>query len=291
MKVSIVGPGAMGCLFAARLEKAGINVTLVDYRSDRAGRLRSAGITVETSGEIINAKPEIALRVPERQDLVITLTKGYSLRDLRLPPDVIVLTLQNGLGNVEALCSVIGSARVLAGVTTEASTLLSEGHVRHVAGGVTRIGSWTSASPKNALAVLAKAGFEVESTDSPGQMIWEKAAINAGINPLTAILGVPNGKLLQLSEARQIMRDLVVEAVKVAATEGYRFNYSMVEKVEEVCRETGENISSMLQDIRAGRMTESDALSGEILRRGQLANLPTPRTRMVWQLIKSLEQR
>jgi 2-dehydropantoate 2-reductase len=141
------------------------------------------------------------------------------------------------------------------------------------------------------VAVLSKAGFEVETTDSPGQMIWEKVGINAGINPLTAILGVPNGRLLQLPEARQIMRDLVVEAVKVAATEGYRFGYSMVEKAEEVCKQTSENISSMLQDVRAGRPTEIEALSGEILRRAQLANLPTPRTRVIWQLVKSLELR
>lgn len=281
----------MGCLFATRLEKAGINVTLVDYRSDRAARLRSGGVAVETADGDITAKPEIALRVPERQDLVIVLTKGYSLADLRLPAEVPILTLQNGLGNVETLCAAVGSARVLAGVTSEASTLLSEGRVRHVAPGLTRIGSWTSASPKNAMAVLSKAGFEVETTDSPGQMIWEKVGINAGINPLTAILGVPNGRLLQLPEARQIMRDLVVEAVKVAATEGYRFGYSMVEKAEEVCKQTSENISSMLQDIRAGRPTEIEALSGEILRRAQLANLPTPRTRVIWQLVKSLEQR
>ena len=87
------------------------------------------------------------------------------------------------------------------------------------------------------------------------------------------------------------MRDLVVETAKVAATEGYKFGYSLVERAEEVCKETADNISSMLQDVRAGKRTEIDAISGEILRRAQLASLPTPRTRVVWQLVKGLEQR
>ncbi|MCC6152642.1 MAG: hypothetical protein IT367_02730 [Candidatus Hydrogenedentes bacterium] len=87
------------------------------------------------------------------------------------------------------------------------------------------------------------------------------------------------------------MRDLVVEAVKVAATEGYRFENSVVEVAEKTCTDTAENISSMLQDVRAGRTTEIDALSGEIVRRAQLSALPTPRTRVVWQLIKGIERR
>lgn len=291
MKISVIGPGAMGCLFALRLDKAGIKVTLVDYRADRAARLRSSGITLETATGRLTATPDISLRVPDRQDLVIIATKAYSISSLRFPADVPVLTLQNGLGNVETLCAAIGSARVLAGITSEAATLLDEGQVKHVAAGATRVGAWTSAATDTAVTALAKAGFNVEASNFPGQMIWEKVAINAGINPLTAILDVNNGRILELPEARQIMRDLVVEAVKVAATEGYRFDYSMVEKAEEICKQTGENISSMLQDIRAGHRTEIESLSGEIIRRAQLATLPTPRTRVIWQLIKSLEQR
>jgi 2-dehydropantoate 2-reductase len=138
---------------------------------------------------------------------------------------------------------------------------------------------------------LRDAGFNVEPTDAPGQAIWEKVAINAGINPLTAILNVSNGQILDIPEVRQLLRDLVVEAVKVASTEGYRFEHSLVEVAEATCAITSENISSMLQDIRAGKQTEIDAISGEIVRRAQLSALPTPRTRVIWQLVKGLERR
>jgi len=291
MKVAVIGPGAMGCLFAAKLAKSGVQTTLVDYRPDRAANLQKSGITVEEAGGTFTAKPAVSARMPDGQHLVIVLTKAYSLKNLQFRDSYPILTLQNGLGNIETLCSMVGSARVLAGVTCEASTLLSVGHVRHVAPGLTTVGSWTSCSPKVAAEALEKAGFQVEETDAPGQKIWEKVAINAAINPLTALLGVQNGKLLDMREVRQLMRDLVVETAKVAATEGYKFGYSLVERAEEVCRETADNISSMLQDIRAGKRTEIDAISGEILRRAQLASLPTPRTRVVWQLVKGLEQR
>ena len=81
------------------------------------------------------------------------------------------------------------------------------------------------------------------------------------------------------------------EAAKVAATEGYRFSGSMVERAEELCTATAENVSSMLQDIRAGRRTEIESISGEILRRATMASLPTPRTRVIYQLVRSLESR
>lgn len=289
MKVAVVGPGAMGCLFAARLAQSGAKTCLVDYKTDRVARLNESGITVESESGTFTAKPEVVPSIPTGAALVIVLCKSHSTGRLRFPPDVPVLTLQNGLGNVEMLCSMVGSARVLVGITSEAATLLSEGKIRHAASGLTRFGAWTSCPTEPALGLLRKAGFEIEVTEAPGQLIWEKVSINAAINPLTAILNVPNGMLIELKEVRQLMRDLVVEAAKVAATEGYRFDHSLVEIAEDICRKTNSNISSMLQDIRAGKQTEIDAISGEILRRAQLASLPTPRTRVIYQIVRGLE--
>ncbi len=291
MKIAVVGPGAMGCLFAARLAQSGAKTYLVDHRGDRAEVLEKEGIKIESDGGVITARPQVSLSVPNGADVAIVLTKAYDTGSLRFPAEIPVLSLQNGLGNVEGLCALVGSARVLAGATTEAATLLGPGHVRHVASGETAFGAWTSCPTDHAQQALSAAGFQVDVTDSPGQLIWEKTTLNAGINPLSAILGVPNGQLLKIKEARQLMRDLVVEAAKVAATEGYRFAGSLVEQAEALCEKTAENISSMLQDVRASRRTEIDAISGEILRRAQLASLPTPRTRVVYQIVRSLEQR
>jgi 2-dehydropantoate 2-reductase len=291
MKIAIVGPGAMGCLFGARLQRAGVRTTLVDHQAQRVERLEKAGIVIERDGEELTAKPAISLHIPTGQDLIIVTVKAYATGSLRFPPETPVLTVQNGLGNVETLCAMVGSARVIAGSTSEAATLLGEGRIHHVADGITRFGAWTSCDTSIALQALERAGFNTEVTEAPGQLVWEKAAISSGINPLTAILNIPNGQLLHIREARQIMRDLVVEAAKVAATEGYRFEKSLVEVAEELCEQSAENISSMLQDVRASKQTEIDAISGEILRRATLASLPTPRTRVIYQIVRSLEQR
>ncbi len=291
MKVGVIGPGAMGCLYAARLAHSGAKVHLVDHREDRAERLEKSGITVEGPDGMLEERVSVTTHVPTGLDFIIVLTKAYSTASLRFPPETPVLTLQNGLGNVETLCSILGSARVMAGATSEAAHLVEEGRTRHVAPGVTCFGAWTSCPVEPAAEALEKAGFNVELTDAPGQMIWEKVAINAGINPLTALLNVPNGRLLELSEIRQLMRDLVVESAKVAATEGYRFDHSLVEVAEQMCEQTAENISSMLQDVRSGKQTEIDALSGEIMRRATMASLPTPRTRVICQLVRGLEKR
>lgn len=289
--VSVVGPGALGCLFAGRFVRAGFKVHLVDYRQERINRLLKTGIEIHENGNVEKYQVHISSHIPANQDLVLVLVKSYSTNSLFLPPDALVLTLQNGLGNVETLCKKTSVDRILAGVTTEAATLLEEGKTRHTASGKTIIGSWTTAPVQGAVEILARAGFDVEVTNSPSQAIWEKVAVNAGINPLTAILNVPNGMLLKIREVRELLRDLVAEAAKVAGTEGYRFNRSLIELAEETCEKTAENISSMLQDIRAGRKTEIESLSGEILRRGIAAMLPTPRTRTVYQLVRGLEQR
>ena len=291
MKVAIIGPGAMGCLYAARLCQSGETVYLVDYKKERADRLEKSGITVDSAEGTLVEHPNCVTQIPTGLDLIIVLTKAYSTNNLRFPPDTPVLTLQNGLGNVEILCTLIGSARLLAGATSEAATWVEEGHIKHIAGGVTSFGAWTSCPTDQASEMLGKAGFEVTISDAPGQLIWEKTAINAGINPVAALLDVSNGRLLELKEIRQLMRDLVVEAAKVASTEGYRFDHSLVEVAEGLCEQTSDNICSMLQDIRAGKQTENDAIGGEILRRAQIASLPTPRTRVVYQLLRGLENR
>jgi 2-dehydropantoate 2-reductase len=291
MKVSVIGPGAMGCLFAARLANGGVQTTLVDYKTDRANRLNEAGIEVESDSGSISASPAVVTAVPEDQDLIIVCVKSYATKLLNLPSNMPVLTLQNGLGNTETLCSTVGSANVLAGVTHEAAILASEGQVTHTASSKTLFGSWTSCPTQAAEDALSAAGFRFEVTAAPGQTLWEKVSASNAINPLTALLNVQNGALLEIPEVRQLMRDLVVESVKVASTEGYRFPYSLVEEAEGLCSNFPQNVSPMLQDVRAGKQTEIESLGGEILRRAQVAALPVPRTRVIYQLIRGMEAR
>lgn len=289
--VAVVGPGALGCLFAARLALSAQEVILVDHDTARAQRLAASGITLEDSQGVHRVPIQTATAVPERVALTIILTKAQDTPSILLPPQTPVLTFQNGLGNAEILSAQVGEEWVIAGSTTEASTLLGEGHLRHAARGLTRLGPWTHCPLGPALATLQSAGFSVEACANPRQILWEKAVVSAGLNPLTALLNVPNGALVAHEESRSLLSDLVSEASSVAAAEGFPFAGGAVEAAERVCTATGKNISSMLQDIRAGRGTEIEAISGELLRRGERHGISLPATRMVYHLIRGLEHR
>ena len=289
-KVAVIGPGALGCLFAARLAQPDIQVSLVDYREERAALLNKTGITVTTADGDLHQYIPVTTTITDNPDLVLVLVKSYTTSKLHLAPHIPVLTLQNGLGNAETLAAAPTENPVLAGATSEAVTWLEAGHVRHVAAGHTVFGAWTSCDTKAPLQLLQKAGFNVTVTDNPAKALWKKAIINAGINPLAGTLNVPNGALLEKRESRELLRELLVEAVKVAAIEGHHYDCSMVEETERICDITRDNICSMLQDIRNHKRTEIDAISGEILRRAQKANLSIPHTQVMYKLVRALEQ-
>ncbi len=290
MKVAVIGPGAIGSLFAAKLHTVGVPVTLVDHKAERAKRRSKEGYALESNGATQTYTVPSEAKVPGDAEMQIVAVKSYSIESLNLLEGVPTLVLSNGLGNIESVCGKVGSANVLCGVTYEAVTRLDEHAFRHVASGLTHVGPWTSCDPMPILEALQRAGFEAELNEAPGQALWEKVIVNGAINPISALTGVPNGDLMKVPELRALVRDLVVESVKVAATEGYRFARSLVEHTEWVCENTASNLSSMLQDIRAGRQTEIEAISGEILRRAELATLACPRTRVVYQLVKGLER-
>lgn len=281
----------MGCLFAARFCDAGFDTVLVDHDETRTRRLAQNGVTVESASGTRSAYPTICTAVPAARDLVLVLTKSSATHSLRIPGGQPTLTLQNGLGNAEMLAETVGSEWVLAGSTSQAATLLDEGRVYHAAEGPTVFGAWTTCGAEMPARMLRQAGFQTRLTDRPPEILWEKAIASTAINPLTALFDVKNGRLLDCEASRGLLRELVTEASSVAAAERIQVSGEMVERTEDICRATAGNVSSMLQDLRAGRPTEIEAITGEILRRGERASLPLSVSATVYRLIKGLERR
>jgi 2-dehydropantoate 2-reductase len=136
---------------------------------------------------------------------------------------------------------------------------------------------------------LRAAGFIVESAPDANALLWGKLVINAAINPLSALLGVPNGELLARREARALMAAVAREAASVAVAQGIGLPYpDPVVAVETIARRTATNRSSMLQDVRRGAPTEIDAINGAIVQAGAQTGVPTPINRTLWQLLKAL---
>lgn len=302
MRVTVIGPGGVGLLWAGRLAQAGAQVALLDHRPERAQRLNDEGIILEDDiGHVNHRLPASALpQVLKQTDLALVCVKAYQTEEVakvlggNLGPGGRALTLQNGVGNVEALVSALGPERVLGGITSEGATLLKEGHVRHAGKGQTHLGpaqGRVDAFTQEAAELLNNAGFTAQAVEGCQNLIWTKLVINVGINALTAILNVPNGRLLDLPHSAALMEQAVTEAVKVGHGLGISFIHEdMLEAVRDVARRTAQNISSMLQDVRAKRRTEVQFINGAVLEKGSELAVSCPINATLTNLVLALEE-
>jgi 2-dehydropantoate 2-reductase len=204
-----------------------------------------------------------------------------------LAGDGLALTLQNGLGNYEALLRRLGSARVALGSTTTGATLLGPGLAR--AGGEGTISIERHPALGLMEEALKSAKFEVQIVEDAQSLIWGKLVVNAAINPLTALLRVPNGELLENPAARELMSALAYEAAQVAEAENVHLPFAdPLMAAEEVARKTAANHSSMLQDVLRGAPTEIEAICGAITRRGEQHGVATPVNYVFRLLVQAL---
>jgi len=288
----------MATLFAGRLAGAGCAISMLGTWDVGLHALRDKGARLVDERGHEQAWPVLAIRDPaECRDVkqAIVLEKSWqtprAAQQLSqcLSPDGLALTLQNGLGNYEVLAQTLGEERVALGTTTGGATLLGPGLVRASGEGEISVQEHARSGPLST--ALHAAGFNVNVVLDANALIWGKLVINSAINPLTALLGVPNGELLRRPAARSLLRELAEETATVARAEnielGFRDAGGMV---EDVARRTAGNYSSMLQDVRRGAPTEIDAICGAVSRAGKRHGIPTPLNSMCWQLVRAMAQ-
>lgn len=301
MRLVVIGPGALGLLMACRLSQAGAQVSLLDYRPQRAQKLAQEGVYLEDqAGEHHFSLPaDTQAQVLGQCDLALVCVKAYQTQVVaqelgrHLGPGARVLTVQNGAGNVETLGQAVGLERVLGGITSEGATLLAQGRVRHAGQGQTHLGP-ALGQPDDfcgrVVELFQGAGFETAPATGVANLIWTKLVINVGINALTAILDVNNGVLLELESAGALMERAVGEAVAVGRATGIEFlHQDMLAATQEVARRTAGNISSMRQDVAARRRTEIDYINGAVCRKGRELSLATPVNETLSDLVRAIE--
>jgi 2-dehydropantoate 2-reductase len=294
--ILIVGTGALACLFAARLSAVGIQVTMLGTWPEGIAAIESKGVTLLEADGNQHSYPVQVVTDPKKcvdMKLALVLVKSWQTervgRQLKecLHPRSQTLTLQNGLGNRQKLAQYLGTARVFQGITTIGGTLLRPGLVRPGGEGLLSI----EAIPQLEvfIKIFRRANLEVEKTAEIESLIWGKLAVNAAINPLTAILGVPNGVLLAYQQLRQLMALASEEVAAVAAAQGIQLPYDEIPAaVEDVARRTARNHSSMLQDVQRGAPTEIEAINGAVLRVAEQTSVPTPVNQTLYLLVKSM---
>lgn len=210
-----------------------------------------------------------------------------------------MISLQNGLGNLEAIAQMVTPEKIIGGITSHGATLIDIGHIRHAGKGDTIIGRVQRSEVMNKRIdedlykiadLLSQAKIETEVSADIEGTIWSKLIINAAINPLTAITRLKNGQLLNSEETRRLLDLVAEEAGKIVKLVGISLVYPDIKsKVYDVCKATAQNTSSMLQDILRGRRTEIDAINGAIVAKAKDLNIDAPVNEMLTCLVKTLE--
>ncbi len=302
MKIVIIGPGAMGCLFAGYFAKKKQNdIWILDRSPRRAKRLNENGLNIETEKGSFSVKINATARASDIKspDLLILCVKSYDTEEALktiepiLTKDSRVLSLQNGLGNLEMMSEIVGSERVLGGVTAQGATTLREGYIRHAGAGETVIGNISgrlTVSMRPVRELFNLSGFPTRFTKDINSIIWSKLIINVGINAISALTRLKNGALIESQGTREVVSMAVTEAVRISKRKRIKLSYDdPIAKVESVCRATALNLSSMLQDVLKKRRTEIDYINGAIVRQAKSLNIPSPTNVILADLIKSIE--
>ena len=295
VEILVFGAGAVGSFFGGLLSR-GNDVTLIG-RQDHVDAIRAHGLRISGKTAMI-AKPHAATRVPRgaKPEFIFITTKAYdtgsAMSSLHPFADrATFVTLQNGLGNAETIAKT--GRRVVAGTTANGVTFLGPGEIRHAGIGETVLGAWAGVAQRDLVRLrdlLADAGLVVRITNDVRTELWSKLVVNAAINPLAALAGVPNGRLARERHLLASLEAVSREAASVAEAEGARIDADeLVHRTVLVARRTATNRGSMLQDLDRGRRTEIDAITGAVVRAAAKHRIPVPLNEALYALIRARE--
>ncbi|WP_269509472.1 ketopantoate reductase family protein [Burkholderia sp. IMCC1007] len=312
MRIAILGAGAMGSLFGGLLAERGAAVTLIDVNEAHLDAIRRDGLRIDDDrGErrirtLQAVRPEAAnadaAAAPDTPfDLVIVFTKSLHTRAALdgvravLSPHTFVLTLQNGLGNVETLNAFVPLERILVGVTTWPADVAGPGHVRsHGTGTIRMMTADGAARPFAATvaAALSGAGLACSLDADVWAAIWEKVAFNAALNTLCAATGCTVDQLGNHHDGPRLALAIAAEAAAVARAKGIAVDGERIARnVEHAIRDHRGHRPSMLQDVLAGRRTEIDAISGRVVAAARETGVAVPHTDALLALVRLIDAR
>ncbi len=302
MRIALIGSGAMGMLFGGYLSKDN-PVVLIDIDRAKVDMINQKGIVIqEPGGKTIEAHPRAAYSADElgEMDLVILSVKAMHsssalMANRRLiGPDTYVMSLQNGSGHEAVMKEFVAQKNIVIGTTQHNSSVIEPGVIHHGGGGKTFIGSITGevGGLKSIEKTFNQCGFETEISGNIQRKIWEKLFINTSASVLTAILQSKLGFLLESGHAWRLAEQLIREAVAAANGEGMGFEEEkVIDELHRLLEQAKEGYTSIYADIRDGRKTEVDTISGAVVSAGKRNNVPAPCHEFVVGLIHAMEDK
>ncbi|MBV8167093.1 MAG: 2-dehydropantoate 2-reductase [Alphaproteobacteria bacterium] len=300
MTVAVLGAGALGSYIGGRLAEHGASVTLIARDATRLQAIDRDGLTIEDDkGErVIKVRAAPAAALHDKIGVFLVLCKAMHTADAiqsvahLIGPETWAVTLQNGLGNEDALATLLPPARIGIGMTDVPAGLVTPTHAKSPGSGTIRFWSMDGADSPALRAIetlLAGAGFNCVATPAIATDVWEKVAFNGALNALGAITRRANGGL-DNRDGRAVADAVVDEAVAVAKALGVPVDPARIRtKIDGALTKHRLHKGSMLQDVLAGRLTEIDHINGAIVRAADQAKLPAPVNRTLVHLMKLVE--
>jgi len=298
--VAILGAGAMGCLFGARIAETGARVVVIDLDAARLATIAASGIvlTDDFGTRTVPVQAALAADVRAPVDLVLLFTKGMhsasaiaSVAHLRAGGPI-ALTLQNGIGNAELLAESFGADRVVMGTALVPADLTGPRAVSSHGFASISLGSMTpdgEAATDRVAALLGSARFSVARRADIAAAVWEKVAFNAALNAIAMICEVPNGGI-DNAPGRRIAEAVAAETAAVAAARGIAIDRaSVVASILAALRGHRDHKASMLHDREMGRPSEIETINGAIAREGARLGVPTPVCDTLSDLVRIIE--
>ena len=295
MKIAVMGAGAVGCYYGGMLARAGHAVSLIG-RAAHVEAVRRDGLWLDTTTfqahVAMQASTEAAAVVGAA--LVLVCVKSTDTESAaaqitaHLSPDAQVLSLQNGIDNAERLQALL-KREVAPAVVYVAAEMAGPGHVKHHGRGELVIGPSTQS---DALAALfAAAGVPVQVSDNVAAALWAKLVLNCAYNALSAITGLPYGRVVQGEGVQAVMHDVVQECVSVARAADVSLPDDLWDSVQALAGTMPAQMSSTAQDLARGKRSEIDHLNGHIVRRGEALGIATPVNRTLHALVRFIESK
>ncbi len=296
MKIAVMGAGAVGGYYGAMLARAGHTVVMI-ARPQHVEVIAHRGLRLQTAvfDEQVPVAASTDASAVQGADLVLFCVKstdtesaGAQLRP-HLAPGALVLTLQNGVDNADRLRRVLPGHEVAAAVVYVATEMAGPGHVKHHGRGELVIEP--SSRSEAVTHALIAAGVPTEMSPNVRGALWAKLILNCAYNAVSAITQLPYGKTVVGEGVRDLMRDVVAECLAVAQADGVEVPGDVNAAIRKIAETMPNQFSSTAQDLARGKRSEIDYLNGLIVRRGEALGIATPANRVLWALVKLLEQK
>lgn len=302
MKIAVLGAGAMGGLFSSYLSREN-EVTVVDVNPALVEKVTKEGLTVEEpdgSSAVYHPNAVLSTEGMEPVDLIVVFVKAMfsesALNNNRsiIGPDTYLMTLQNGSGHEDMLGKFVPQEHIIIGTTQHNASVAGLGVTKHGGSGMTHMGCVVGSADR--LQKFANAftacGLQADVSDGVQKMIWNKLFTNVSASALTGALQVPLGYISSNEYAWAMCRTLIREAVDAAAGLGMEFDYDeKVAEVKAVCDNSPNGLTSIYADLRDGRRSEVDTISGSVVRAGKKGGVPTPSHEFLVNMIHAMEGR